>query len=75
MGECEEAEAIGSSGQREKAHTVEPTYGKLSPVWVGDRRWDQMARDEFSQCVAPRIGRGSFFGRQENLLPSKEAVN
>lgn len=45
MGECEEAEAIGSSGQREKAHTVEPTYGKLSPVWVGDRRWDQMARD------------------------------
>lgn len=29
VGGCEEAEAIGSSGQREKAHTVELPYGKL----------------------------------------------
>lgn len=31
VGGCEEAETIGSSGQREKAHTVESTYGK--PGW------------------------------------------
>lgn len=41
VGGYKETEAMGSSGQREKAHTVEPTYGKSG--------WDTEARTKWQE--------------------------
>lgn len=57
VGGCKEAEATGSSGRREKTHTMEPTYGKSG--------WDTEARTKWQETSSHKMWNQ---GRQENLL-------